>query len=110
EAKEKFDIAFDEILESHPKAFFNLRKSLKYYVRYSAKEFKGASDIIGSITRIASLFSILMSRPVFPEEIELTINGKDETVKILNSMVLEARTVELAQADISHNFMPLNWK
>ncbi|MFH0229208.1 HEPN domain-containing protein [Vibrio diabolicus] len=110
EAKEKFDIAFDEILESHPKAFFNLRKSLKYYVRYSTKEFKGASDIIGSITRIASLFSILMSRPVFPEEIELTINGKDEAVKILNSMVLEARTVELAQAEISHNFMPLNWK
>jgi hypothetical protein len=110
QAKEKLDAALDSIQEDHPKAHFNLRKSLKYYVRYSTSEAKGASDNINDITKIASLFSILMARPVFPEEIRLTLNGGGKTVDVLNSMVLETRTVELAQEEVNHHFMPLNWK
>lgn len=110
EAKEKFDNAIDAIQKTHPKAYFNLRKSLKYYICYATKEMAGEGDIINQITKIASLFSILMSRPVFPDEIKLTLNGNDKVVNVLNSMVLEARTVELAQEEVSHNFLPLNWK
>ncbi|OBT16582.1 hypothetical protein A9266_18430 [Vibrio tasmaniensis] len=110
EAKEKLDIALDTIQAEHPRAYFNLRKSLKYYVRYATKELDNAGDIINQITKISSLFSILMSRPVFPEEMKLTLNGKEKVVSVLNSMVLETRTVELAQKEVSHNFLPLNWK
>ena len=110
QAKEKLNTALDSIQEEHPKANFNLRKSLKYYIRYATNEVKGASDNISNITKIASLFSILMARPVFPEEIKLTLNGKDKTVDVLSSMALETRTVELAQEEVNHHFMPLNWK
>tara|TARA_B100000700_G_C15012203_1_gene841550 strand:- start:239 stop:1564 length:1326 start_codon:yes stop_codon:yes gene_type:complete len=110
DAKEKLDHAIDSIQETHPRAYFNLRKSLKYYIRYATKELKSAGDIINQITKIASLFSILMSRPVFPEEIKLTLNNKDKVVSVLNSMVLESRTVKLAQKEVNHSFLPLNWK
>ncbi len=110
QAKEKLDTALDSIQEEHPEAYFNLRKSLTYYVSYATKELKGAGDNIRDITAIVSLFSILMSRPVFPDKIKLTLNGKDKIVRVLNSMMLETRTVELAQEEVNHNFMPLNWK
>lgn len=104
DAKEKLDHAIDSIQETHPKAYFNLRKSLKYYIRYATKELEGAGDIINQITKIASLFSILMSCPVFPEEIKLTLNNKDKVVSVLNSMVLESRTVKLAQKKLITTF------
>ena len=51
-----------------------------------------------------------MSRPVFPDEITLKLTGKDYTLNVLNSLVLEGRTVELAKEEINHRFIPINWK
>lgn len=110
EAQEKFEIALDTIKEEHSKSYFNLRKELKYYVRYATKVLQGAEEILDGITRIASLFSILMSRPVFPDEIKLRLANESKTVNVLISNVFEKRTVKLAKKEANHNFMPLNWK
>lgn len=109
-AQEKLENVLDLIQEKHPNSNFKLRKELKYYVRYATEVLQSADVIIGDITRIASLFSILMSRPVFPDEIKLSVAGKDIVVNVLNSIVLEKRTVGLAKKKANHNFMPLNWK
>lgn len=110
EATEKLATALEKIKEEHPTSYFNLRKSLKYYVRYTTDTQQEADRLISDITKISSLFSILMSRPVFPDEITLKLTGKDYRLNLLNSLVLEDRTVELAKAEINHRFIPINWK
>lgn len=110
EATEKLAAAFEKIKEEHPTSYFNLRKTLKYYVRYTTDTQQEADRLISDITKISSLFSILMSRPVFPDEITLKLTGNDYTLNVLNSLVLEGRTVELAKEEINHRFIPINWK
>ena len=110
EAKTKFDIALDVLEKENPKAYFRQRKSLTHYIEYSTKELEDVENCIKGMTEIASLFSILMSRPVFPDEIELKLSGKSTIVNVLNSMVLETKTVELAKKELRHELMPLNWK
>ncbi|WP_279451366.1 HEPN domain-containing protein [Aeromonas hydrophila] len=110
EATEKLAAALDKIKEEHPTSYFNFRKTLKYYVRYTTDIQQAADRLISDITKISSLFSILMSRPVFPDEITLKLTGKDYTLNVLSSLVLEGRTVELATKEINHRFIPINWK
>lgn len=110
EAQQKLEIALDEIQEEHSESHLKLRKELRYHIRYTTEELQGADKILGDITKIASLFSILMSCPVFPDEVRLRLSGENKTVNVLNSIVLEKRTIELAKNEINHNLMPLNWK
>lgn len=111
EAQEKLEASFKTIKKEHPKAYFNLRKTLKFFFRFQSQPKDKAGKSIENITKISALFAVLMSRPTFPDEITLFLEEENRKhVHVLNSMCLESRTVQLAQKKIIHLHMPLNWK
>ncbi|MCL1126728.1 ApeA N-terminal domain 1-containing protein [Shewanella surugensis] len=111
EAKEKLELALKKIKNDHPQSSLYLRKSLKYAFKYKSEFKLNAEKTIDEITKIAGLFSILLSCPKFPEEMFFYFDdNKKQGVHVLNSICLEHRTIRLAQKEISHQMMPLNWK
>lgn len=110
EAMRKLESFLDKIHEEHPDSGFSLRKNLKYQINYSTKRQQTAKKLLSGANKITSLFSILMSRPAFPDEIQLEMPGEVERLNVITSLSLELRTVELAKKEVSHNSMPINWK
>ncbi|WP_134057947.1 HEPN domain-containing protein [Rheinheimera aquimaris] len=108
--KEMFDTALDSIMQAHPESHFSLRKSLKYYIRYQTENNQDIKATLSAVNSITSLFSILISRPTFPSEIEAKLVGVKKLVHVFNSLLLESRTIELGQKKDSHMTMPLTWK
>lgn len=109
EAQEKLKLSLEKIKGEHPKLYFTLRKTFQYTFKYKSVLALNTDETLQNIIKIAALFSILMARPKFPDEIEFYFDNED-SVQVLNSMCLERRTIKLAQQDISHMLMPLNWK
>ncbi|WP_305846016.1 HEPN domain-containing protein [Photobacterium kishitanii] len=105
----ELDEAFKKIKERHPNAFFNLRNSLKYYFNFKKTSEQSSSSYIADANKISALFSILMNKPTFPEEIRLYSHEKPkEVIHVLSSLCLESRTIDLINRDTSFFFLPIN--
>ncbi|MBD3897584.1 hypothetical protein IEI94_17145 [Halomonas sp. ML-15] len=109
EALDEFSIAFDKVKGNFPKESFLLRKSLEFLFRYSSDKPKTINDMYLDISKISSLFSILMDRPTFPDEVKIYPNAEaKKPITLLSSIHLESRTVDLAKQTPPHFFMPIN--
>lgn len=84
-----------------------LRKTLEFLFKYQSTEELDIQSMYDALYKIASLFSIFMNVPVFPDEIKL-YNSNDLPVQVLAGQSLEARTVALAKSEPSYHFMPIN--
>lgn len=108
EAFSEFSSAFDKVKREFPEESFLLRKSLEFLFKYTSDTSKKINDISLDINKIASLFSIFMDRPTFPDEVKIYSNAEAKSpVTLLSSIHLESRTVDLAKSNQSHFFMPI---
>ncbi|WP_414618487.1 HEPN domain-containing protein [Serratia liquefaciens] len=105
----KFKKDFSLTKELFPNAFFLLRNKLKFYFRYTNTVKKDVSEHIYELCKISGLFSILLDKPVIPEELHIKFSGSSEKKPCLFSNSTEQRTIDLALSDINHHLLPLNW-
>ncbi|WP_147198408.1 HEPN domain-containing protein [Pantoea sp. CCBC3-3-1] len=109
DALNEFKYHFDSIREKYPQASFLLRKTLEFFFRLSKESDVTTNDIILGVIKVTSLFSILIAKPIFPEEIILKfLDEKIKSCSVLFGLGLEQRTFELAQENVSHFYTPLN--
>lgn len=109
-ALERFREEFKNIKNSFPDAFFLLRKELKFYFKYAHSTMH---DVIGNIKelwKISALFSIILDKPILPDDLMLKFEGQNTSHSCLFSNSVEQRTIDLALTTISHHTLPLNWK
>lgn len=106
----KFNKDYASTKETYPDASFNLRKSLKFYLRYTNITNKKLSLNINELWKISGLFSILLDKPVIPEELHVKVSGSDSKRACLFSNSIEQRTIDLALSNISHHILPVNWR
>ncbi|ECE0939442.1 hypothetical protein ZP13_14680 [Salmonella enterica subsp. enterica] len=110
QALNKLYTDFQETKALYPDAFFSLRKALTFYFRYNFKKHQKIKDYISRIWDISGLFSILIDKPVLPEEIYLKFEGKELRTPCLLTLGFEQRTIDLALRKINHRLLPINWK
>lgn len=100
---------FEEILKNHPKAFFNLRDELKFFFRM----YNYDNDIICNIVKIGKilgLFSILLDKPVLPEELFLKFSSDTYQAPVLYSIGVEQGVIDFAYSKVSYHYLPFNYK
>lgn len=108
-AHNEFCSAFEKVKSNFPAESFFLRKSLEFVFKFSTTQPKTVNEIFIDINKISSLFSILMNRPTFPDEVKVYQSSEPENpLIVLSSIRLESRTVELAKKSSSYFFMPIN--
>jgi len=106
-----FKSGYNKVKEKHPDATFLLRNNLSFFFRFRKKVNVVTEEAILDTIKITSLFSILIAKPVFPEEINLKFTHESKrNLAVLYSLNLEQTTIDLAQEKISHHFTPLNWQ
>ncbi|GLR77249.1 HEPN domain-containing protein [Aliivibrio sifiae] len=99
---------FAEFHIKHPKEYLNIRNELKFHFNYKKEHQQTPSDFISDTIKISSLFSILLNKPVFPDELVLYKNN-GKSIHVVNSLCLQSRTVELSKSEISHLLLPINF-
>ncbi|EEP2317416.1 hypothetical protein HA824_002638, partial [Salmonella enterica subsp. enterica serovar Schwarzengrund] len=109
-ALEKFYVSLQEIKKSYPDAFFSIRKTLTFYYRLESKNQTKINDFISMSWNVSGLLSILIDKPVLPEELYFKFEGSDFRTPCLLSTRFEQRTIDLALKQINHRFLPINWK
>ncbi|ELT0169389.1 hypothetical protein R6192_004650, partial [Salmonella enterica subsp. enterica serovar Senftenberg] len=107
---EKFYVSLQEIKKSYPDAFFSIRKTLTFYYRLESKNQTKINDFISMSWNVSGLLSILIDKPVLPEELYFKFEGSDFRTPCLLSTRFEQRTIDLALKQINHRFLPINWK
>ncbi|QMG39604.1 hypothetical protein HVY60_03000 [Citrobacter freundii] len=110
DALRKFTDDYLSTKESFPDALFLLRENLKFYLRYTDAAHRNISEHLTELWKISGLFSILLNKPIIPEEVHVKFKGGNERKPCLFSNSVEQRTIDLALSDISHFMLPLNWK
>ena len=108
-ALEKFRNDFTNTKALFPSAIFSIRKNLKFYFRYKNFSLPDILSNINAIFKMSGLFSILINKPILPDELHLKFKDHDGKNPCLFSMSAEQRTIDLALRTIHHHFMPLNW-
>lgn len=106
----KFTKDYESTKKSFPDALFLLRKNLKFYLRYKNFTEKKLTLNINELWKISGLFSILLDKPVIPEELHVKVSGNNQRRACLFSNSIEQRTIDLALSDIYHHMLPLNWQ
>lgn len=109
-ALEKFNEDFTSTKTAFPSAIFSLRKNLRFYFRYTSSNPLDIRSNIHELMKMSGLFSILMDKPVIPEELHIKFVKDTKSHPCLFSNGMEQRTIDLALTEISHHLLPLNWK
>ncbi|EFJ1801459.1 hypothetical protein HIJ22_003137 [Escherichia coli] len=110
DALEKFKNDFSETKSSFPNALFSIRKNLKFYLRYEKISKDTIENNISDLWKISSLFSILLNKPILPDDLHLRFEGNKERSPCLFTIGVEQRTIDLATRNIHHHYLPLDWK
>lgn len=110
EALDKFIYDYEITKSLFPDAMFSIRNKLKFYLRYYNTNQNDISTYISDLWKISGLFSILLDKPIVPDELRLKFHGCKITTPCLFSNNIEQRTIDLALAPINHHLLPLNWK
>lgn len=110
DALDKFTKDYLSTKKAFPDALFLLRKTLKFYLRYTNTSDTDLLFNISKLWSIISIFSILLDKPIIPEELHVKVRGNNERRPCLFSNSIEQRTIDLALSDINHHMLPLNWR
>lgn len=110
QALKKFNDDFQATKTLYPEAFFSVRKALTFYLRYTPNQNLTIKDYVSRVWNISGLFSILIDKPVLPEELYLKFEGKDLRTPCLLTLGFEQRTIDLALRVINHRLIPINWE
>lgn len=110
QALKKFHDDFQSTKSLYPDAFFSLRKALTFYFRYTPNKNLTIKDYVSRVWDISGLLSILIDKPVLPEELYFKFEGKDVRTPSLLTLGFEQRTIDLALRVINHRLLPINWK
>lgn len=109
-ALDKFTNDFSDTKNKYPDAFFLIRKSLKFYLRYKNTDDASIIKHIDDLWKLTGLFSILLNKPVIPDELYIKFKNQKQRNHCLFSNSIEQRTIDLALSDLNHHLMPLTWK
>lgn len=110
EAFNKFTKDFWSTKKEYPEAFFSIRKNLKFFLRYTSTIDENVIKHIDDLWKLTGLFSILLDKPVIPDELNIKFKGQQQNNPCLFSNGIEQRTIDLALSNINHHLLPLNWK
>ncbi|CUY82100.1 MULTISPECIES: ApeA N-terminal domain 1-containing protein [Serratia] len=110
EALNKFTKDFLSTKKQYPEAFFSIRKNLKFYLRYTNTKDESIIKHIDDLWKMTGLFSILLDKPVIPDELNIKFKGQQIKNPCLLSNGIEQRTIDLALTNTTHHLLPLNWK
>ncbi|APY78446.1 hypothetical protein IU534_002322 [Salmonella enterica] len=109
DALNKFYESFDEIKKDYPDAYFMIRNNLMFYFKYTKTEQDTVKSYISSIWNISGLLSILINKPIIPEEFYFKFYDRQTKAPCLFTNNFEQRTIDLALKKITHQTLPLNW-
>ncbi|WP_448674961.1 ApeA N-terminal domain 1-containing protein [Enterobacter hormaechei] len=101
---------FQDTKNLYPESIFSIRKALTFYFRYKYKKSSKIKEYISRIWDISGLLSILIDKPVLPEELFFKFEDNKLRASCLLTMSFEQRTIDLALREIHHRFLPINWK
>ncbi|NXZ87939.1 hypothetical protein HZI30_13450 [Serratia fonticola] len=101
---------FIETKRLHPSAFFSIRKNLTFYFRYKSTHQTRIKDYISKIWDTAGLLSILIDKPILPEELYFKFEDSEIRTPCLLTTNFEQRTIDLALKEIHHRSLPINWR
>jgi len=105
-ALEKLCTAFKEIQSESDRSEFFWKKDLSYKFYRKSQHGLPIKDHIDELLKIGNLFSLLMNRPVYPDQIEL-VDDSDYKMNVFVGMYLDNKTFELAKKEISYFRMPI---
>ncbi|MFQ6280020.1 ApeA N-terminal domain 1-containing protein [Yersinia enterocolitica] len=109
-ALEELSESFNVVKQKHPDALFMIRQNLIFYFKYIKTDEDTVDSYISSIWDISGLLSILINKPIIPDELYFKFENKKNQAPCLFSNNLEQRTLDLALKKITHQTLPLNWK
>lgn len=111
EALSALQEAFESVRTKFPESFLMHKKDVSYRINL---EFSTPLDIPAAyehVVDISNLFALLIYNPVYPDSISLIKPAPDGHTLLLElypSIVLDPRTVKLAEREQSHWHLPLN--
>lgn len=110
EQLQRFKAIFEKNFDGKDMDGLSLRKSLEFFFRYTPSSNSTPNALLNNTFSITSIFSILLDRPVFPDEISFkSPSDSMVTYPVLYSLCIERRTLELAQENFSHFSLPFTW-
>lgn len=97
-----------DINKNNPNSHFMIRKKLLYFFRYKNSTLNKVKDHINQIWNISGLLSILLNKPIIPDELYFKFKDSKTKTPCLFTISYEQRTINLALKEIHHHSLPVN--